>query len=77
MNSYKDPYYKVIVSVKLNRPKRWYGKDQLTFSFEYYVNSNIKLKRVISGAHNKTNDELKGQYMYEITSISVIGHGAE
>lgn len=76
MNSYKEPHYKVTVSAKLNRPKRWYGKDQLTFSFEYYVNSNIKLKRVISEAHNRANEELKG-HKYEITSISVTGHGAE
>ena len=78
MNSYKELYYKVTVWLKLNRPKRWHGdkKKQLTFSFEYYVNSDVKLGQIISKIPSKVEEEL-GKRKYEISSILVTGHGAE
>jgi len=78
MNSYKDPYYKVTVWLKFNRPRRWNGdkKKQLTFSFEYYVNSDAKLGQIISKVPGKVNEEF-GKRKYEISSIIVTGYGIE
>lgn len=78
MNAHKDPYYKVTVWLKLNKPRDWSGdkKKQLTFSFEYYVNSNTKLGEIISDVPNKISNEF-GRRKYEITTIQITGYGAE
>jgi len=78
MNAYKEPYYKVTVWLKIDRPRRWCGdkKKQFTFSFEYYVNSDVKLGRIISKIPGKVDEEL-GKRKCEITSILVTGHGVE
>jgi len=78
MNAYKEPYYKVTVWLKIDRPRRWNGdkKKQLTFSFEYYMNSDVKLGQIISKVPGKVEKEL-GNRKYEITTIQITGHGAE